>query len=179
MAPSKSLRTRYWLYVLGLVSLIYSTLYIVRPICTFLKATTPFPLLINTLCIILMILLVSGIGIKIRITKPSSYLILSMVLLAYIYGLVILQYPEEKIHFIEYGFLAYLTFRAIRIDIDKPVAYGYTFLIVSILGWIDEGIQYLLPNRYYQIEDVILNSVSGALGLFLVFIVERERNKLI
>jgi len=179
MRPSKNLRARYWLYVFGWVSLIYSTLYIVRPICTFLKASTPFPLLINVLCIVLLIFLATVIWMKTRITKLSSYLILSMVLCAYIYGLVILQYPEEKIHFIEYGFLAYLVFKAIRIDIQKPIAYGYAFLLVSIFGWIDEGIQYYLPNRYYQIEDVILNSISGALGLLIIFTLKREQGKLI
>jgi len=174
MPTSEGLRARYWLHVFGLVSLIYSTLYIVRPICTFLKVSTPFPLLINILCIVLLISLMIGFWRKIRITKLSSYFILSMVLCAYIYGLIILPYPEEKIHFIEYGFLAYLVFKAIRIDVQKPVAYGYAFILVLIVGWVDEGIQYLLPNRYYQTEDVILNSISGALGLFLVFIFERE-----
>jgi VanZ family protein len=177
MPPSKKLRARYWLYVLGFVGLIYSTLYIVRPICTYLKAATPFSLLVNILCIVVLILLGIGIGMKIRIQKLSSYVILSMVLLVYIYGLAVLQYPEEKIHLIEYGFLAYLVIKAIRVDVSKPIAYGYAFILVSVIGWIDEGIQYLLPNRYYQIEDVILNSVSGALGLFLVFILNREQRK--
>lgn len=179
MPTSKSLRARYWLYVFGLVSLIYSTLYIVRPVCAFLKATTPFPLLINTLCVVLLIFLVIGVWVKTRITKLSSYFILGMVLFGYIYGITVIQYPEEKIHLIEYGFLAYLAVKAIRVDVQKPIAYGYAFLLVSIFGWIDEGIQYVLPNRYYQIEDVILNSISGALGLALVFIVQREQSKLI
>ena len=179
MPLSSNLRTRYWLYVFGFLSLIYSTLYIVRPICTFLKASTPFPLLINTLCIVLLILLAIGIRMKVRIVQLSSYILLGMVFSVYLYGLVTLQYPEEKIHFIEYGFLAYLVFKAIRVDIQKPIVYGYAFLLTSIFGWIDEGIQYCLPNRYYQIEDVILNCVSAALGLFLVFVFERERRKLL
>ena len=174
-----NLRTRYWLYVLGWVSLVYSTLYIVRPICDFLKATTPFPLLINILCIVLLIALVGGLWMKIRITKWSSYLILIMVVLAYIYGLVTLQIPAEKIHFIEYGFLAHLVIKAICLDVQKPIAYGYALLLISIIGWIDEGIQNILPNRYYSINDVILNCISGALVLLLVFIYKRERGKLI
>jgi len=179
MRLSKNLRAHYWLHVFGFLGLIYSTLYIVRPICTFLKSVTPFPLLINTLCITLLIFTAIGIRMKVRITRWSSYFLLCVVLSAYLYGLVTIQYPEEKIHFIEYGFLAYLVFKAIRLDIRKPIAYGYAFLLTSIFGWIDEGIQYCLPNRYYQMEDVVLNSVSAALGLFLVFVIEQEQKKLI
>ena len=98
-----------------------------------------------------------------------------MVLLSYAYGLAAVQHPEEKIHFVEYGFLAYLVHKAIHIDVQRLPAYGYAFLLTSAFGWIDEGIQFLLPNRYYQIEDVILNALSGALGLVLVFVYQREQ----
>ena len=174
MAIQKNLRRRYWLYVLGWVSFVYSTLYIMRPICDFLKANTPFPLLINAICIVLLIALVGGLWMKIRITKWSSYLILIMVVLAYIYGLVTIQIPAEKVHFIEYGFLAYLVIKAISLDVQKLIAYGYALFLISIIGWIDEGIQYILPNRYYSINDVILNSISGALVLLLMFVFKRE-----
>jgi len=49
---------------------------------------------------------------------------------------------------IEYGILALLVLKAIQIDVPKPASYGYAFVIVSAFGWIDEGIQYLLPNFY-------------------------------
>lgn len=176
MLSFNNLRTRYWLYVFGFLGIIYSTLYIVRPICTFLKATTPFPLLINTLCIVLLILIAAGIRMTLSIRHRSSYILLSIVLFVYLFGIVTLQYPEEKIHFIEYGFMAYLVFKAIRVDIQKPIVYGYAFLLTSIFGWIDEGIQYCLPNRYYQLDDVVLNSISAALGLIIVFVFEQERN---
>lgn len=176
MLSFNNLRTRYWLYVFGFLGIIYSTLYIVRPICTFLKATTPFPLLINTLCIVLLILIAMGIRMTLSIRHRSSYILLSIVLFVYFFGIVTFQYPEEKIHFIEYGFMAYLAFKAIRVDIQKPIVYGYAFLLTSIFGWIDEGIQYCLPNRYYQLDDVVLNSISAALGLIIVFVFEQERN---
>jgi len=175
METSKNTRRRYWSAVLGWIGIIYSTLYVVRPVCTFLKRTTPFPLLVNIFCIILLIAVVTVIWRKSRALSPSSCLILTGVLSAYIYGLATIQFPEEKIHFIEYGFLAYLVFRAVRLDRPEITAYGIVFLLVSILGWIDEGIQHLLPNRYYQIEDVVLNSVSGVLGLCLVYIYQRSK----
>ncbi len=174
MDDLKSLRRKYWFYVWGWVACIYSTLYIVRPICTFLKETLPFSLFINILMGVLLTCLVIGLWSKARVKQTSSYVILAMVLSAYIYGFVTIPYPEEKIHFIEYGVLAFLSYKAIHLDLQKPLAYGAAFLLTSVLGWVDEGIQYLLPNRYYQIEDVILNCISGILGLLLVFIFTRE-----
>jgi glycopeptide antibiotics resistance protein len=41
-------------------------------------------------------------------------------------------------------------------------------LAISIgAGWIDEIIQGLLPHRYYDIHDVMLNAVSALLGLMI------------
>ncbi len=177
MHTSKNLRKKYWTYVLAWVSLIYSTLYIARPICAFLKETTPFSFLVNIFVVILALSLLVGIWGNIRITKYSSYFILGIVLCSYIYGLVTIQNPEEKIHFVEYGILAYLVFQAIDVDIQKPIVYGYAFLLTALFGWMDERIQYILPNRYYQTEDVILNCISGALGLLLVFVIKREQIK--
>lgn len=175
MTTYKSLRKRYWLFVLGWVSLVYSTLYIVRPICDFLKATTPFSFLINVLCSAFLFSIIMRLWMKICIRRWSSYLIVILVVLAYVYGLVTLQLSSEKIHFIEYGFLAYLVIKAISLDIKKPIAYGFAFLLVTIIGWVDEGIQNILPNRYYSIDDVILNSISGALVLLLVFVFKEEQ----
>ena len=88
----------------------------------------------------------------------------------YLYGLATIPHPEEKIHFIEYGILAYLVFRrcgsimargGLRRGFDDGAGLG------------DEGIQHLLPNRYYQTSDIVLNAVSGLLGLLLVYTFQR------
>lgn len=175
MSTKKESRRRIWSYVLGWVGIIYSTLYVARPVCTFLKETTPFVLLTNILCIVLLIAVLIVLWRKARTFKPLSFFLLAGVFLAYGIGLATIQFPEEKIHFIEYGFLAFLIFKAIRIDISNSAVYAYSFILVSIFGWIDEGIQYILPNRYYQTEDVLLNSVSGFLGLLLVYVFQRNK----
>jgi len=173
MSTSQDQRKKYWTYVFAWGVCIYSTLYIVRPICEFLKKTTPFSFLTNLLMVLLLAFLVIYLCIKIRIKSPLTYFLLTIAVSFYIYGLTKISYPEEKIHFIEYGFLAYLIYKALRIDLNKSFTHIGAFLLTSTFGWVDEGIQHLLPNRYYQIEDIFLNSLSGALGLFLVFIFAR------
>jgi len=168
-------RCKYWSCVFAWTALIYSTLSVARPVCTFLKNTTPFALLMNSLLIILLMAVSFYLASNRKVRRPSTYLLLIMTVAAYAYGLSVIQVPEEKIHFIEYGVLSCLILRALKADYQSRLAYFMAFTLTAILGWIDEGIQFLLPNRYYQIDDVMLNMVSGLLGLLLAYIGERDR----
>ena len=71
---------------------------------------------------------------------------------------------EERTHLFEYGLVAALVHEALleRREngrrVPRPVA---SALVISILlGWIDEGIQSILPSRVYDIRDVLFNSVA-------------------
>lgn len=44
----------------------------------------------------------------------------------------------------------------------------YAFLLTTAAGWIDEGIQYFLPNRYYDLRDVGFNATAGFLAIAAV-----------
>jgi len=174
MDNNKRFRRKYWGYVLIWVGCIYSTLYIVRPICEFLKKAIPFSLFTNLILGLILFIVISGLLIKIRIKRPFTYFLFLTAVLLYIYSFIQIQYPEEKIHFAEYGLLAFLVYKALCIDFKKGLAFVGAFVLTSLFGWGDEGIQYLLPNRYYQFSDVLLNSWSGVLGLFLTYIFVSE-----
>mgnify|MGYP001590645513 CR=1 FL=1 len=164
------------MWALGWTLAIYITLYPVRPVCEFLKRTIPFELWIN----IFLAACLSGIAIlffrKYKVTDFRGYVLLLITISGYLYGLATIPHPEEKIHFIEYGILAYLVFRALRLDHGAGAAYAGALALTAALGWVDEGIQHFLPNRYYQISDVALNAVSGFLGLLLVCAFQRTRS---
>lgn len=168
------LKRRAWGDVVLWVTLIYSTLYIVRPACEYLKKITPFALLTNIFMWVALAATAAILIFKTGIKKPSTFIFLALAVIIYGISFLKVQYPEEKIHFLEYGILSFLIFRACRFSMGVYAAYGCAFLLTSILGWGDEGIQGLLPNRYYQTSDVLLNGFSGALGLLLTFIFERE-----
>ncbi len=84
----------------------------------------------------------------------------------------------EKVHLLEYGLLSYLALRVFSANGGSAsggkdmrscdVAYLYTIGTVAVIGYIDEFIQKFLPNRFYDINDVILNILSGLLGLILI-----------
>jgi hypothetical protein len=96
------------------------------------------------------------------------YALFILIAFAYRYGLSRIELPIEKVHFLEYGFLSFLVFRALHNDVKNKLLYPLSALIVFCLGFLDEGIQYLLPNRVYEFRDVMLNATSGVLGLCVV-----------
>jgi hypothetical protein len=169
-----SLRLKCWLHVWLLVVLIYSTLGVVRPICEYLKANTPFSLWMNVLMIGSFVSLGIGVCSKVRLKSLSGYFLCAIAVVIYLLAFQRIQHPEEKLHLLEYGLLGYLTWRAFRVDFSRCKSYGLAFLLSSLLGWGDELIQEILPNRYYQTEDVVLNIFSSFMGLFLTYIFDRE-----
>ncbi|MCA9405321.1 MAG: VanZ family protein [Candidatus Omnitrophica bacterium] len=173
MKTVNTLRLKYWTYVFGWIGLIYSTLCIVRPVCQFLKAHTPFALIMEAVSIgILLYLLIQFLRER-RTFLIYGLFIIAMVL--YTYNLKLLEYPEEKIHYLEYGILGYLFLNALRLHCRPPAAYFWAFILTVLVGWGDEMIQYILPNRYFQWNDVLLNLQAGAMGLILTFLFQRVK----
>lgn len=173
----KTARAQLWGTVVIWVSIIYGSVYVARPICDFLMKKNSLTILVNSI----LLFSLAGLGIiiiqKIRIRKPSSYMLLGLVCLSYLFGFKILTIPAEKIHFFEYGVLAFLIFRAVSFDWPPLKAYAAAVFLTTLLGWGDEGLQAITPGRYYQFQDVMLNSVSGGLGLLLTFVAQREQKQ--
>lgn len=97
-----------------------------------------------------------------------NFIWLAILAFCYAWGLSRLKLSVERIHFIEYGLLSILLFRAFRHNIRGKSIYLWSGITVFCLGFLDEGIQYILPNRVYEIKDVIVNGVGGVLGLLLI-----------
>ncbi len=91
-----------------------------------------------------------------------------------IYGFVVETFDVlvEKIHFVEYGILAFMLYMAMKTHIRSDLIYLLSLIIIIVIGWGDEGIQYILPGRLYDFRDVVLNTLSGGLILLLIFMVE-------
>ena len=74
---------------------------------------------------------------------------------------------EERTHLFEYALVAALVHEALleRRDNGRRVpAPALLALIISIsLGWLDEGIQSLLPNRVFDLIDVAFNSIAATM----------------
>ena len=88
---------------------------------------------------------------------------------------------EERTHLFEYALVAALVHEALleRRDNGRRVpAPALLALILSIsLGWLDEGIQSLLPNRVFDFEwiDVAFNSIAATIIIGMRWVVARVR----
>ncbi len=87
--------------------------------------------------------------------------------------------PAEKIHFIEYGVLSALIYLALTHDINNISIYFLSSLIVFVFGAIDEVIQWVLPNRIFDIRDLVMNGTAGILVQLLIAMVISERKSVL
>lgn len=98
---------------------------------------------------------------RLRVRRLSSYLGLAAVGFAYVFfTLKLWARPEEAIHFLEYGLLSFLLFRALRNYFSDVSIYFSVFFFGSLVGIIDEILQWITPGRYWDFRDVGLNALS-------------------
>ena len=71
--------------------------------------------------------------------------------------------PEEAVHFLEYGVLGVLLFRALGTGIHDNSVFVAGALIGIFVGIIDEIIQWLVPGRFWDFRDIVLNGGASIL----------------
>ena len=83
-----------------------------------------------------------------------------------------MEVPQERLHLVEYGALALLLRAALAASAAcRPWGRRISSLDVwalgtaTVVGWLDEGVQGLLPNRMYDLRDVAFNALAAALAL--------------
>lgn len=170
----RTLKKKYGIQAFLWTALIYSTLPWVRPVCEILRKAIPLSAAVNILFMVLLIVLLGRFS---SYFFANNFRACGLWLICLLYGVVLakLPLPEERIHLLQYGFLVFLVFRAFAVDQKGVVVYLKAFALTSMAGWIDECIQGILPNRYYQISDVVLNALSGLMALGIIFFLSQGR----
>lgn len=72
--------------------------------------------------------------------------------------------PEEAVHFLEYGLLGALLHHALRARIPDATVYAATILAGAMVGTLDEIIQWIVPGRFFDFRDIVLNTGAVALA---------------
>lgn len=70
----------------------------------------------------------------------------------------------ERVHFIEYGAIAFLFYLAFR-PLGDPAIFVLPVLAALTVGTLDEWLQWFIPNRVGEARDVFLNLVAIVCGL--------------
>ena len=74
----------------------------------------------------------------------------------------------ERIHIIEYGILPFLIYTPLRQKNWLPV-YFWVFIIGFSVGALDEIIQYFIPNRVFDVKDILTNTAGVFLGEIVLY----------
>jgi hypothetical protein len=70
----------------------------------------------------------------------------------------------EHVHFVEYGVIAWLFYRAWR-PLDNGLTFVWPLLAGVLVGIADESLQWFIPARVGEAHDVFLNGVAVTCGL--------------
>ncbi len=171
-----ALKNRFWFWTLLWTAGIYASIPIGRPLCEAVRRMNLLNFSVNMVIVSVLI----GFIVWLLLQKKIAALQLGLFVLVagiVLFSLNALDIPEEKIHFIQYGPLAYLAFRALKENFATKRAYLFAFLLAACLGYIDEGIQSLTPGRFFGWRDVLLNSIGAGVGLLLTFIGDYRKEK--
>jgi VanZ family protein len=76
--------------------------------------------------------------------------------------------PEEAIHFLQYGLLGVLLFRALSHRLRDVGIYLVVLLIGALIGTFDEIIQWIVPERFFAFADIRLNAYAVLLSIVAI-----------
>jgi glycopeptide antibiotics resistance protein len=63
----------------------------------------------------------------------------------------------------------------LRLDLRPLWAYSASFVLAVCIGIGDECIQWVLPQRFFEVKDIELNAVSAILGLLVARLVGEKK----
>lgn len=170
---------RLWLCALAVVIAIYSTLGLAGTLAEVLREHSLLPAAL----LVLMFLTVAAIIGSGRRQRPGRREVWVTCGVTAVYGMAVLRMGgslEERTHLFEYGIVAVLIYQALweRAQNGRRVPAPAILALVAtaLLGWVDEGIQALLPNRVYDNFDVLSNAIAALIAIVAHLLVARASN---
>ena len=170
---------RFWAWTLLVVATIYATLGLARTLSGTLRDRGLF----DTAFIWGFLLLVAAVVVQALRNRPGRAEIGVAVGIAGVYLMLFARMgiPEERTHLFEYSLVAVLIYRALseRRSNGRPVAAPAALAVTAtaLLGWLDEGIQAVLPQRVYDLRDVGFNALAGFMAVIATLALSWARRR--
>ena len=157
-----------WLWALATVLVIYSTLGVARVVVEYLRGHNL--LRVGVAAALLGAATVIAVRLVRRQPGRRELAVAFAFALIYVVAVVRLERAEERLHLLEYGLVAVLVYGALeeRRANGRPArapSWLVAVVVTAALGWLDEGIQAILPPRVYDLRDVALNAAAGVLAV--------------
>lgn len=168
LSPPKGKAWAAWIAV-GLWSLlIFLTIPLARHISALVSAQWGRSLFTYLVLLTIAVALVAVTGqVILRRLKLSTQRLLWLALIAGTFmGYTLLlgkRSPEESVHFIQYGVLSILVYRALTIKMRDISVYFSAAVICGIIGTFDEIVQWLVPDRQWDLRDIWINFFAAAM----------------
>jgi len=148
-------------------ALLYASIPLVRPVQQQLLGA------IGSAWIIVMVLVAVAAAVAIavflvrRSQRPTSpFDIVWLVVIGTIAAAIawhLRERPEEAVHLLQFGVLAALLFRALRPAEPDVAILLSVVLLGTLVGTVDEIIQWIVPGRFWDLRDVAVNAGACAL----------------
>ena len=174
---------RLWLWTLAVVAAIYSTLGLAGRLAEALRESG---LLDVSIWVLFAMFLVGATiltqGIRMR---PGGVEIAVLLGLTAVYLLLFLRStasPAERTHLMEYGVLGVFIHEALAERASQgrrvPMPPLLAVLATATLGVVDEGIQWLLPDRVFDLQDILVNFLAGTTSIGAVVALAWARRRM-
>ncbi len=158
---------RLWTWAAVVVVAIYSTLGLARRLADVLAGTGVGESLF-VLCFVVILVAIVTQGLKTKPTGPEIGVALG-VAAAYLMVFVRMAVPTERSHLIEYGVVALIIHEALRERASQgrrvPVPALLAVLATSLIGTLDECIQWFVPSRVFDRVDIMFNVLAAVMSV--------------
>lgn len=161
---------RLWLWVFVVMVAIYATLGLAQRWAQALedRGLLDFTVGLFLLCMLLVGLTILTQGLRVR-PGGAEVAVFIGVATAYLLVLTRMTVPTERSHLIEYSIIGVLIYEALTERSSQgrrvPLPPVLAVLITVALGALDEGIQWLLPNRVFDPVDILFNTLAGTMAV--------------
>lgn len=161
---------RLWVAVAVAVSLLLAALYPFQLVLDALRARNLLRLSIAGLFLVGAVPVVYSLA---RRRAPlRAWIVLAAAGAVYLGLAVAMEVPQERLHLVEYGALAILLRAAFAESAAVRPRGAHSanvdlrsLLAATAIGWLDEAMQGILPNRMYDLRDVGFNALAAAVAL--------------
>ncbi len=158
---------RLWTWTLAVVVAIYSTLGLARTLVDQLGSDFMSVWMFLLGCLLVLLTVITQ-GLKVRPSGAEIGIALG-VAAAYLLIVVRMAVPTERSHLVEYGVVAVFVHEALLERAGNgrrvPVPSLLAIAIASLIGVVDEGIQWFLPSRVMDPVDMLFNVLAAVMAV--------------
>lgn len=153
-----------WAPVVGWTLLIYSAIPLARSIQTWVTehwTRAVFSWVVYACIALGFLLAIRHLRRTASIIRRRQWVLLTLLSAVFAWGTWQLRgNAEEALHFVQYGVLSLLLYRAFRNRYADRGVYFAAFFLGAFLGILDEVIQWAVPRRLFDFRDIFINLIS-------------------